>query len=149
FNVTPCSRRRATFTTSSRNSLGNGFGTGHILPAAPLGTTDQMSPIRAADPIDLRHLMTGTYIERLTIHHATEAIRDVRAEMKKWTDGIRGLSVVTRDGDEKDRRDRERYQQNQERIKRQRAEREAAQNAPEEAEGRAGDEPSPGENDGK
>ena len=23
----------------------------HILPAAPLGTTDQMSPIRAADPI--------------------------------------------------------------------------------------------------
>jgi hypothetical protein len=25
----------------------------HILPAAPLGTTDQMSPNRAADPIVL------------------------------------------------------------------------------------------------
>jgi hypothetical protein len=51
FTVCPGPRLRAIRTTSSRNSLGNGFGTVHILPAAPLGTTDQMSPIRAADPI--------------------------------------------------------------------------------------------------
>ena len=44
----PGSRLRATRTTSSRNSLGNGLGTVHILPAAPLSATDQMSPIRAA-----------------------------------------------------------------------------------------------------
>ncbi len=49
FSDCPGSRLRATRTTSSRNSLGNGFGTVHILPAAPLSATDQMSPIRAAD----------------------------------------------------------------------------------------------------
>ncbi|WP_460691352.1 ApeA N-terminal domain 1-containing protein, partial [Nocardioides flavus (ex Wang et al. 2016)] len=48
---TPGSRFLATRTTSSRNSWGYGFGAVHILPAAPLGTTDQMSPIRAAVPI--------------------------------------------------------------------------------------------------
>jgi hypothetical protein len=32
--------------------LGVGLGTVNILPAAPLGTTDQMSPVRAAVPID-------------------------------------------------------------------------------------------------
>jgi hypothetical protein len=37
-------------TTFSRNSLGNGLGTVDILPAEPPDSTDQMSPIRAADP---------------------------------------------------------------------------------------------------
>lgn len=41
---------RATATMSSRNSFGWGLGTVHVLPVAPLGTTNQMSPIRAADP---------------------------------------------------------------------------------------------------
>ena len=36
--------------TSSRNSLGNGLGMVHILPAPPHIDTDQMSPIRAAVP---------------------------------------------------------------------------------------------------
>lgn len=49
----PGSRLRATRTTSSRNSFGWGFGTADTFPAAPLGTTDQMSPTRAADPISL------------------------------------------------------------------------------------------------
>jgi glycine/D-amino acid oxidase-like deaminating enzyme len=49
--VCPGSRLRATFTTSSRNSLGNGLGTVHILPAMPHNATDQMSPIRAAVPV--------------------------------------------------------------------------------------------------
>jgi len=46
--VTSGARRWATATTSSRNSLGSGLGTMHILPRAPHGTTDQMSPIPAA-----------------------------------------------------------------------------------------------------
>lgn len=46
------SRFREPRTTSLRNSLGYGFRTGHILPVAPRGTTDQMSTIRAADPPD-------------------------------------------------------------------------------------------------
>ena len=37
-------------TTSSRNSLGYGLGMVYILPAAPLGTTDQRSPNLAAVP---------------------------------------------------------------------------------------------------
>ncbi|VXC47612.1 hypothetical protein NOCARDAX2BIS_600049 [Nocardioides sp. AX2bis] len=37
--------------TSSRNSLGNAFGMVHILPASTHIDADQMSPIRAADPI--------------------------------------------------------------------------------------------------
>ena len=44
---------RATRTTSSRNSLGNGFGTVDILPAETPVSTDQMSPIRAADPFSV------------------------------------------------------------------------------------------------
>ena len=36
-----------------------GFGMVHILPAAPLGTTDQMSPIRAADPNGPRPASAG------------------------------------------------------------------------------------------
>ena len=45
---------RATATTSSRNSFGWGLGTVNILPAAPPGTTDQMSPTRAAVPANCR-----------------------------------------------------------------------------------------------
>lgn len=44
------SPRRATATTSSRNSFGWGLGTVNIRPAAPPGTTGQASPIRAPDP---------------------------------------------------------------------------------------------------
>ena len=46
------SRLRATRITSSRNSRGKGLGMVNILPAAPLGTTDQMSPTHAAVPPD-------------------------------------------------------------------------------------------------
>ena len=50
-------------TTSSRNSFGWGLGTVNILPAAPLGTTDQMSPIRAAVPGILRAGRSATPVE--------------------------------------------------------------------------------------
>ena len=46
---------RATATTSSRNSFGWGLGTINILPAVPPGTTDQMSPTRAAVPLFVEH----------------------------------------------------------------------------------------------
>lgn len=43
----------------------------HILPAAPLGTTDQMSPIRAADPIaaTLLHVSENHYFWYSHAHH--------------------------------------------------------------------------------
>lgn len=44
------SPRRATATTSSRNSLGRGLGMVNILPAGPHGPTDRMPPTRAAVP---------------------------------------------------------------------------------------------------
>ena len=60
--ATDASLRRATRTTSSRNSFGNGFGTIDILPAETLISTDQMSPTRAADPrvsLNKRDRVTG------------------------------------------------------------------------------------------
>ena len=43
--------------------LGVGLGHGDILPAAPLGTTDQMSPIRAAVPFDDRQDAVAAALE--------------------------------------------------------------------------------------
>src|SRR3974390_3352153 len=50
-SVTPASRPRATRTTSSRNSFGNGFGIATSFQAHPQGKPNQMSPPRAADPV--------------------------------------------------------------------------------------------------
>lgn len=48
--VTPAPRSRATRTTSSRNSLGKGFGTTTSFQPTLPGKPSQMSPHRAADP---------------------------------------------------------------------------------------------------
>lgn len=55
-----------TATTASRKSLGYGFGTADTLPAAPHGTTDQMSPTRAADPIELHRRIARGFRNRDT-----------------------------------------------------------------------------------
>lgn len=49
-SATGASPRRATATTSSRNSLGWALGMVYILPAGPHGPTHWMSPIHAAVP---------------------------------------------------------------------------------------------------
>ena len=66
------SRFRATRTTSSRNSLGYGFGTVDILPAAPLGATDQMSPTCAAVPVS----QLACFIGNLDVQAPTAAARE-------------------------------------------------------------------------
>ncbi|HEY0687667.1 MAG TPA: hypothetical protein VGD71_01395, partial [Kribbella sp.] len=40
------------------------------------------------------------------IHHAAEALREIRTTLARWADGQRGLAVFARDGDAKDARAR-------------------------------------------
>lgn len=68
--------------TSLRNSLGYRFGTGHILPAVPRGTTDQVSPIRPVVPDAWRRgragkSPTGRPLEPGTVHNAVRVMRQV------------------------------------------------------------------------
>jgi hypothetical protein len=48
-------------------------------------------------------LWTDTY----GVHHAAKALREMNKRMERWQEGIHGLAVFVRDGDEKDRRDLE------------------------------------------
>lgn len=41
---------------------------------------------------------------RYDIHHAAEALREIRTTLAQWTEGRRGISVFTRDGHAKDAR---------------------------------------------
>jgi hypothetical protein len=49
-------------------------------------------------------------------HEAAEALRGIEAEVRKWREGLHGLAVYVRDGDEKDRRkdeEQKRYRKEQ------------------------------------
>jgi len=46
---------------------------------------------------------TRRWVEVRSVHDAAQALRDIRSELKKWTEGARGgLAVFTRNGDAKD-----------------------------------------------
>ena len=70
-----------------------------------LRDADLSSPI----VLDLSIYATREWIEVRGIHDAAQALRDIRDNQKKWTEGLSGpLSVMVRDGAEKDARERER-----------------------------------------
>ena len=57
--------------------------------------------------LDLGVYMQREWVEVRGIHDAANALRDIRDNQKKWTEGVVGpLSVVTRDGDAKDQQER-------------------------------------------
>lgn len=46
---------------------------------------------------------TRRWVEVRSVHDAAQALRDIRSELKKWTEGARGgLAVFARDGDARD-----------------------------------------------
>jgi hypothetical protein len=78
--------------------------------------------------VDLRPLKDGAFIEVRTLHDVGEALRDIRTELKQWTEGAgRGVKVWARDGDDRDSRLRAMRQEQLERV------REKSQSAPAEA----------------
>jgi hypothetical protein len=58
--------------------------------------------------LDLSVLEGSTYIEERTIHDVAKELKEVRKEMRKWTDGIRGLYVRT---DDDRRREQEEFEE--------------------------------------
>lgn len=52
--------------------------------------------------LDLGIYKSREWMEIRGMHDAAKALRDIRDTMKKWTESPRGLSVYSRDGDEKD-----------------------------------------------
>lgn len=53
--------------------------------------------------IDLRPYKARIYTQVFGVHHAARALRDIRDNQKKWTEGTPGgLKVYSRDGDAKD-----------------------------------------------
>ena len=63
----------------------------HILPAVPLGTTDQMSPIRAADPIAVAAPQVSWFAGVLAAVEVAKQLRELPLEGLDPPDTVLGV----------------------------------------------------------
>lgn len=91
-----------------------------------LGRKRKPATHRYTYSLDLAALESTMFVVRYDLHTVAKELREVRKEVKRWTEGTKGLSVHVRDGEAKDARMRAELE---EKRAQRRAQRDEAENS--------------------